>query len=122
MLQLKWLEPRHMQHQIRRWDHSHRGEIETAFFNGSGMLIWENIFGVVQSLAGRRPPTLAARGRHPEPVSRALHVAAVGAVLPRRGPRASSLTAGRVRERRVFTLLNLGAPLKDTPLLEVRQG
>lgn len=44
MLHLKWIEPRHMQHQIRRWDTSHRAEIETAFFNGSGMLVWENVF------------------------------------------------------------------------------
>ena len=41
----KLVEPRHMQHQIRRWDADHLLEIETAFFNGSGMLIWENIFG-----------------------------------------------------------------------------
>lgn len=44
LLHLKWIEPRHMQHQIHRWDISHRVEIETAFFNGSGMLIWENVF------------------------------------------------------------------------------
>ncbi|MBX7256270.1 MAG: formylglycine-generating enzyme family protein [Candidatus Hydrogenedentes bacterium] len=45
MLHLKWIEPRHMQHQIRRWDTSHAREIETAFFNGSGVLVWENVFG-----------------------------------------------------------------------------
>ncbi len=45
ILRLKWIEPRHMQHQIRRWDRGHTSEIETAYFNGSGMLIWENIFG-----------------------------------------------------------------------------
>ncbi|MBI2432451.1 MAG: hypothetical protein HYV26_06230, partial [Candidatus Hydrogenedentes bacterium] len=45
MLHLKWIEPRHLQHQIRRWHSSHREEIEIAFFNGSGMLVWENIFG-----------------------------------------------------------------------------
>lgn len=45
ILHLKWVEPRHMQHQIHRWDRGHLGEIESAFFNGSGMLIWENIFG-----------------------------------------------------------------------------
>ena len=28
ILKLKWIEPRHMQYQIRRWDRSHRGEIE----------------------------------------------------------------------------------------------
>ncbi len=45
LLHLKWIEPRHMQHQIKRWDRTHRGEIEAAFLNGSGMLVWENIFG-----------------------------------------------------------------------------
>ncbi len=45
LLHLKWIEPRHMQHQIHRWDHNHQGEIETAFFNGSGILVWENVFG-----------------------------------------------------------------------------
>lgn len=45
LLHLKWVEPRHMQHQIHRWDRGHLDEIESAFFNGSGMLIWENIFG-----------------------------------------------------------------------------
>ncbi len=45
LLHLKWLEPRHAQYQTRRWETSHRGEMETAFFNGSGMMIWENIFG-----------------------------------------------------------------------------
>jgi formylglycine-generating enzyme required for sulfatase activity len=45
LLHLKWLEPRHAQYQTRRWEASHRGEIETAFFNGSGFMVWENIFG-----------------------------------------------------------------------------
>lgn len=41
----KWIEPRHMQHQIRRWNTDHSREIEEAFFNASGMLVWENVFG-----------------------------------------------------------------------------
>jgi len=45
LLHLKWIAPRHMQYQIRRWDLTHRDEIRTAFFNGSGMMVWENIFG-----------------------------------------------------------------------------
>ncbi len=45
LLHLKWIEPRHMQHQIRRWDRNHQAEIESALFNGSGMLVWENVFG-----------------------------------------------------------------------------
>jgi len=42
---LKWVEPRHLQYFTRRWERSHRDEIETAFFNGTGLLLWENIFG-----------------------------------------------------------------------------
>jgi hypothetical protein len=45
VLHLKWIEPRHMQHQIRRWDKSHQDELAAAWFNGSGILVWENIFG-----------------------------------------------------------------------------
>ncbi|MBI3921861.1 MAG: SUMF1/EgtB/PvdO family nonheme iron enzyme [Armatimonadetes bacterium] len=45
LLHLKWLQPRHTQHQIRRWNHSHAEELESAFFNGSGALVWENVFG-----------------------------------------------------------------------------
>lgn len=45
VLHLKWIEPRHMQHQIRRWDKSHQHELAAAWLNGSGILVWENIFG-----------------------------------------------------------------------------
>ena len=45
VLHLKWIEPRHMQHQIRRWDKSHEHELAAAWLNGSGILVWENIFG-----------------------------------------------------------------------------
>jgi hypothetical protein len=45
VLHLKWIEPRHMQHQIRRWDASHQNELAAAWLNGSGVLVWENVFG-----------------------------------------------------------------------------
>ncbi len=45
VLRNKWFEPRHMLHQIRRWDRDHSGELQTAWMNGTGMLIWENVFG-----------------------------------------------------------------------------
>lgn len=45
VLQQKWIEPRHMQHQIRRWDRDHTGELHSAWMNGSGMMVWENVFG-----------------------------------------------------------------------------
>ncbi|HXR48332.1 MAG TPA: SUMF1/EgtB/PvdO family nonheme iron enzyme [Candidatus Limnocylindrales bacterium] len=45
VLRNKWIERRHMQHQIRRWDHDHTGELHSAWINGSGILVWENVFG-----------------------------------------------------------------------------
>lgn len=45
VLKHKWIERHHMQHQIRRWDQDHTGELHAAWMNGSGMMIWENVFG-----------------------------------------------------------------------------
>jgi formylglycine-generating enzyme required for sulfatase activity len=45
VLRNKWFERRHMQHQINRWDSDHTSELQTAWMNGSGMMIWENVFG-----------------------------------------------------------------------------
>jgi len=44
ILRSKWFERRHMQHEIRRWDHDHTGELHCAWMNGSGMMVWENVF------------------------------------------------------------------------------
>ncbi len=41
----KWFERRHMMHQIQRWNRDHTGELQMAWMNGSGMLVWENVFG-----------------------------------------------------------------------------
>ncbi|MEK7683904.1 MAG: SUMF1/EgtB/PvdO family nonheme iron enzyme [Verrucomicrobiota bacterium] len=45
VLRNKWFERRHVQHSIRRWDRDHTGELHTAWMNGSGMMVWENVFG-----------------------------------------------------------------------------
>jgi formylglycine-generating enzyme required for sulfatase activity len=45
VLRNKWFERRHMQHRIRRWHHDHTPELHTAWMNGTGMVIWENVFG-----------------------------------------------------------------------------
>ncbi|MGA1236608.1 MAG: formylglycine-generating enzyme family protein [Limisphaerales bacterium] len=45
VLRNKWLEPRHQLHLINRWDTDHSGELHTAWMNGTGILVWENVFG-----------------------------------------------------------------------------
>ena len=52
VLRNKWFERRHMQHQIARWSDDHTAELHTAWMNGSGMMVWENVFG---SFAGWSP-------------------------------------------------------------------
>ena len=44
ILRNKWFEPRHINHQIVRWSTNHTNELQLAFMNGSGMMIWENVF------------------------------------------------------------------------------
>ncbi|HZK93056.1 MAG TPA: hypothetical protein VFC67_02530 [Prolixibacteraceae bacterium] len=34
-----------MQHQTRRWNFDHTEELHTVWMNGSGMMVWENVFG-----------------------------------------------------------------------------
>lgn len=41
----KWLEPRHMQYQLHRWRLDHSEELQVAWLNGSGIVMWENVFG-----------------------------------------------------------------------------
>ncbi len=45
VLRNKWLEPRHMQYQLHRWRLDHSEELQVAWLNGSGIVIWENVFG-----------------------------------------------------------------------------
>ena len=58
VLHAKWLEPRHMQHQIRRWDRSHEAELAAAWLNGSGIMVWENVFGSWNPWSARDRGTL----------------------------------------------------------------
>lgn len=45
VIRAKWFEPRHMLHQTRRWNRSHIQELHIAWLNGTGMLLWEVVFG-----------------------------------------------------------------------------
>ena len=45
VLRNKWFERRHVLHQIDRFSHDHSSELQTAWMNGTGMMVWENVFG-----------------------------------------------------------------------------
>jgi len=120
LLHLKWIEPRHVQHQIRRWDRQHRAEIETAFFNGSGMLVWENVFGTYN------PWPIEDRVTWRRAVRILRHFAANftsdrwDPFWPTASGRAD-LYAHRWpgNGTTVWTLLNLGEPIRRAALLDV---
>lgn len=105
VMQLKWLEPKHMQHQIRRWDRSHQDELAAAWLNGSGILVWENVFGSWNPWPARDRADL----RRLAPVLRQ-HAAlfATGEWLPCYPTLVPGLRASgwRLGGRRLWTLLN----------------
>jgi hypothetical protein len=45
VLRTHFVERRHVQHHTRRWHRSHAEELQSAFLNGVGMLVWEVVFG-----------------------------------------------------------------------------
>jgi hypothetical protein len=45
VLRAHWYEPRHMMHNTRRWNRDHSAELQSAWMNGAGILIWEAVFG-----------------------------------------------------------------------------
>src|SRR5439155_3563712 len=45
VLRARWFEQRHMLHATRRWNRDHSDELHSAWLNGVGMLVWENVFG-----------------------------------------------------------------------------
>jgi formylglycine-generating enzyme len=48
VLRNKWFEQRQMQYIVRRWHVSHTEEIHTAWLNGAGVIVWDNVFGVTR--------------------------------------------------------------------------
>jgi formylglycine-generating enzyme len=46
VLRARWFEQRHMMHHTRRWHRDHTDELQSAWINGAGVLIWDVVFGV----------------------------------------------------------------------------
>lgn len=49
----KWLEPRHQVNVCDRWSANLTGLIQTAFFNGVGIVTWENIWSIWNGISPR---------------------------------------------------------------------
>jgi formylglycine-generating enzyme len=68
VIRARWYEQRHMLHHTRRWNRSHSDELRSAWLNGVGMLVWENVFGAWVGWSERDRRTLrgmtAVQRRH----------------------------------------------------------
>ncbi len=118
VLHLKWLEPRHIQHQIRRWDTSHQDELAAAWINGSGMLVWENIFGSWNPWNATDRATL----RRMAPVLR--HYASLlsdGQWLPCFPTQVPKVVAScwKGPDVRLWTIVNQSGEKVEAPILEI---
>lgn len=49
----RWLEQRHLIYRLSRFSHEQSTLIQNAWFNGCGLVIWENVFGTVNPLNPR---------------------------------------------------------------------
>jgi sulfatase-modifying factor enzyme 1 len=45
VIRARWFEQRHMLHHTRRWNRDHTDELHSSWLNGTGMLVWESVFG-----------------------------------------------------------------------------
>lgn len=46
VVRAKFFEQRHLLHHVRRWHRSHLAELQSAWLNGIGVMVWEVVFGV----------------------------------------------------------------------------
>jgi formylglycine-generating enzyme len=60
VLRARWFEQRHMLHHTRRWNRSHLEELQSAWLNGVGVLVWENVFGAWVGWSDRDKAILSA--------------------------------------------------------------
>ena len=117
----KWLEPRHMVHVAPRWGRDKTDDLQFAFFNGVGIVAWENIWGIWNALTERDSEVL----RRTAAIERAMAPLLVSsdwqpfAPTVRDGVYASRFpSAGRA----VWLLINRGEHRVDGPQLEVSSG
>ncbi|MFT2815929.1 SUMF1/EgtB/PvdO family nonheme iron enzyme [Leifsonia sp. A12D58] len=121
VMRAHWYERRHMMHSTRRWNHDHSAELQSAWMNGTGMLVWDAVFGVWVGWNERDKGTLRRMLR----VQRALNdVLVEGDWTPLTDARSEALAAGVYASRyelgdlTLWTVINRGATDYVGPVLE----
>ncbi len=101
VLRARWFEQRHMLHHTRRWNRDHTEELHSAWLNGVGILVWENVFGAWVGWSERDKGLLAGDAPGAAGVRRPAGERASGRRSPRRARiHVSSPHAGATARRR----------------------
>jgi Sulfatase-modifying factor enzyme 1 len=58
-----WFERSHMLHHTRRWNRDHSDELQSSWMNGTGMIVWDAVFGSWVGWSERDQSTLRRIGR-----------------------------------------------------------
>ncbi len=120
ILRNKWLERRHMQHQINRWTHDHTGELHSAWMNGSGMMVWENVFGTWRGWSPRDRSILRSMLPVQRRYAKLFSSEGWTPLVPGEAPDVFvSLWQDEVGGRRVWTLVNRSERTVEGRLLSV---
>lgn len=91
VMRAHWFERRHMMHGVRRWNRDHSDELQAAWMNGTGILVWDAVFGVWVGWNPRDEATLRRMLR----AQRALHeVLVAGEWSPLDGATEAAVAAG----------------------------
>jgi hypothetical protein len=130
VMRAHWYERRHMMHSTRRWNRDHSDELQSAWMNGTGILVWDAVFGVWVGWNERDASTLRRMLR----VQRALSGLLVdGEWSPLLGATDAALDAGVYVSRyakdgaTLWTIVNRGSvdwtgdPLLTAPAPDARR-
>ncbi|WP_019588531.1 SUMF1/EgtB/PvdO family nonheme iron enzyme [Deinococcus apachensis] len=118
VLRNRWFERRHMMHHTRRWDRDHSEELHSAWMNGAGILVWENVFGSWNGWHARDRSLLRAMISVQRAFSHLFSGEGWVPLMPTLQPRVyASLWQGD--GLRLWTLVNRGEADVSGPLLEV---
>lgn len=111
VMRAHWFERRHMMHGVRRWNRDHSDELQAAWMNGTGILVWDAVFGVWVGWNRRDEATLRRMLR----VQRALSdILIEGEWSPLDGATAEAVAAGvyvsrwSLGDRTLWTVVNRG--------------
>lgn len=122
VMRAHWYERRHMMHSTRRWNRDHSDELQSAWMNGTGILVWDAVFGAWVGWNERDKCTLRRMLRMQRALS---NVLVEGEWTPLTDATAEALAAGvhvsrfELGDLILWTVINRGSDDYSGPVIEL---